>query len=245
VKAIALLLLGGLAVGCAGGKEPSLLEHQAKAEALFSERCKNAGEKIYRTVDNVDGIFLLKVRPNHVNYRDQFVLDDPYGSDLLGSGYINSFLRGSYEADHQYGRLIDGAPTRPAGYLYVEAVDARDGVRYRYSGHIEEPWQTDRHYLKGYVRFAQEKSIATGTPPRYGVTYDDISTREDREFWIAGSSLRVIDLQTGEIIGERVGYMIDIAQGNTDGAFKGIRCVHLGMELKLRQGKQITLWKRS
>ena len=53
--------------------------------------------------------------------------------------------------------------------------------------------------------------------PRYGVTYDDISTREDRDFWIAGSSLRVIDLQTNEVMAERIGYMMDRAQGNTSG----------------------------
>lgn len=54
-------------------------------------------------------------------------------------------------------------------------------------------------------------------PPRYGVTYDDISTREEREYWIAGSSLKVIDMQTNEIIAERIGYMVDWAQGSRAG----------------------------
>lgn len=49
------------------------------------------------------------------------------------------------------------------------------------------------------------------------MTYDDISTREERDYWIAGSSLKVIDLQTDEVIAERVGYMIDWAQGITVG----------------------------
>ena len=49
------------------------------------------------------------------------------------------------------------------------------------------------------------------------VTYDDISTHEDRTFWIAGSSLKVIDLQTNEVIAERVGYMVDRGQGNQSG----------------------------
>lgn len=52
--------------------------------------------------------------------------------------------------------------------------------------------------------------------PRYGVTYDDISTREERDFWIAGSSLKVIDLQTKEVMAERIGYMMDRGQGNTN-----------------------------
>ena len=33
------------------------------AKAVFDEQCKQAGEKIYKTVDNVEGIMLLKVRP--------------------------------------------------------------------------------------------------------------------------------------------------------------------------------------
>ena len=37
--------------------------------------------------------------------------------------------------------------------------------------------------------------------------------RKDREHWVAGGSLKVIDLHTKEIVAERVGYMIDQAQG--------------------------------
>ena len=53
---------------------------------------------------------------------------------------------------------------------------------------------------------------------RYGITWDDISTREDRELWIAGGSLKVIDLQTNEVIAERTGYMMDREQGSRAGA---------------------------
>ena len=49
------------------------------------------------------------------------------------------------------------------------------------------------------------------------MTYDDITTREERDVWIAGSSLRVIDLETNEVMAERIGYMMDPAQGNTSG----------------------------
>lgn len=49
------------------------------------------------------------------------------------------------------------------------------------------------------------------------MTWDDISTREEREYWIAGSSLKVIDLQTNQVIAERIGYMVDWAQGSRAG----------------------------
>lgn len=43
----------------------------AKAEATFAERCKKAGEFIHRTVDDVEGVFLMKIRPDGINYGDQ------------------------------------------------------------------------------------------------------------------------------------------------------------------------------
>lgn len=186
-----------------------------KAEAMFAERCKTAGEKIYRTVKDVEGIYLLKLRPDDINYGNQFQMDDPYGRDLSGDGYIVSFLRASFQANTR-GTPAPGSPPR-VGYDYVEAIDAADGKRYRYTGRIEEPWQHDKNYLQGYTRFVVDKAPAPGAPPRYGVTYDDISTRKEREYWIAGSSLRVIDLETNEVIAERIGYMMDRAQGNGSG----------------------------
>lgn len=209
-------LLPLLLVACTSITHPAATERKdraQKAQALFQERCKSAGEKIYRTAENVEGVLLMKIRPEKDNFSDQYALDDPYGSDLGGDGYIRNFLRG-YET--RQAQFAPGAPPR-LGYLYVEAIDPKDGKRYRYTGRIEEPWQTNKNYLKGYTRFVLDKVPAPGPSPRYGVTYDDISTREDRDYWIAGSSLRVVDLQTNEVIAERIGYMRDPGMGNVSG----------------------------
>jgi hypothetical protein len=64
----------------------------AHAEAMFQERCKKSGEFIHRTTENVEGIFLLKLRPEGINYGDQYKMDDPYGRDLGGDGYFHVFL---------------------------------------------------------------------------------------------------------------------------------------------------------
>jgi hypothetical protein len=206
----ASLLLGA----CAGGPHPAQLsERQATAQAMFAERCKKAGEKIYKTAENVEGIYLMKVRTT-TNFDDQFKLDDPYGHDSTGDMYILNFLRGFYH--QRSGTPVPGAPPQ-LGYLYVEAQDTKDGQRYRYTGRVEEPWQANQAYLRGYTQFVLKRTPSPGPAPRYGVTYDDISTREDREYWIAGSSLKVIDLQTDAVIAERIGYMVDWAQGNRAG----------------------------
>ena len=112
--------------------------------------------------------------------------------------------------------MPEGGPPR-LGYLYVEVHNPVDGQRYRYTGRVDEPWQTNKSYLRGHTRFVLEKAVSNGPAPRYGVTYEDISTREEREYWIAGSSLKVIDLQTNDVIAERIGYMMDWAQGSRAG----------------------------
>lgn len=204
---------------------PIARDRLAKAESMFAERCLKSGEFIHRTVDNVEGIYLMKIRPNRINYgqnlEDQFTLDDPYGSDSGGDSYIKFFLRGS----NQYGVVGSPAPGAPPrlGYVYVEALDIHDSKRYRYTGSVREYEVTSSILIGGSGKkfkttgFVIDKIPAPGAAPRYGVTYDDISTREERTYWIAGSSLKVIDLQTNEVIAERIGYMMDRGQGNSSG----------------------------
>jgi hypothetical protein len=213
--AAVLLGLSLLVSACGNSPGPSRLsERQIKAQTMFAERCKTAGEKIHKIVENVEGIYLLKLRPDEINRGNQFALDDPYGTDLSGDGYIVSLLKGSYE--HNL-RPSENSPPPPKGYAYVEAIDLKDGARYRFTGRVDEPWRTNKAYLKGSTRFVLDKFPAIGPAPRYGLTFDDISTKEEREYWIAGSSLKVIDLQTNEVIAERVGYMMDWAQGSRAG----------------------------
>ncbi|WP_295636570.1 hypothetical protein [uncultured Methylibium sp.] len=194
---------------------------------MFAERCKKAGEFIHRTVDNVEGIFLLKLRPNTINFghsqERQFALDDPYGRDLGGVGYIQTFLAGSHREAASKGLPVAGAPPPLKGYRYVDAIDVADGQRYRYTGSVQEYESVASPLVGGNgekfkrTEFVVSKVPGSSATPRYGVTYDDISTRGEREHWIAGSSLKVIDLQTREVIAERVGYMMDRGQGNISG----------------------------
>lgn len=198
------------------------------AEAMFQERCKTAGEKIHKIVEDVDGIFLMKIRPQKVNFSDQFALDDPYGRDLGGDGYIGTFIRGSFQAQTT-GTPILGAPPR-IGYRYVETLDPSDGKRYRYTGSVKAVGKMDAtapnvqvdlkqnsNFDLNIYAFVLDKAPAPGSAPRYGITYDDISTQEERTYWIAGSSLKVIDLKTNEVIAERIGYMMDQGQGSAAG----------------------------
>lgn len=222
ITLITLLLVGHLA-GCATtdrqARGPS--ERQKTAMSIFAERCKKTGTFIRRQVDDVEGVLLIRIRPSAVNFDDQYALDDPYGSDLGGEAYVASFLRGSWE--YWTGQKSSPIPTT-AGYLYVEAVDETTKTRYRYTGSVKDVMrvQSVMNGGDGKTKFTTKDFVvaripSSGSAPRFGVTYEDISTREDRDYWIAGSSLKVIDLHKSEVIAERVGYMVDAFQGSQAG----------------------------
>jgi hypothetical protein len=230
-----LILAFTVLIVSACGLSPKDLQAEQESKArrntawiMFQERCKTAGEFIHRTAENVESILLLKVRPDKINYRKQYEMDDPYGKDPGGDLYIESFVRGSYQAN-SIGTSAPGSPER-IGYLYVEAIDPADGKRYRYTGGmkavrkkdvnaegVQRALKRDPNHDLNIYRFLLDKVPAPGPAPRYGVTYDDISTREERDYWIAGSSLRVIDLKTNGVVAERIGYMFDPGQGDDGG----------------------------
>ena len=227
LQRLATGLLPFLLAACAatGSAQLSGVEERgarlAKAEAMFAERCKKAGVFINRTAESVEGVFLMKLRPQGINHGDQYRMDDPYGRDFGGDAYIRSFLNGFFEANYKRPDEPRSNVLPHIAYSYVEALDPKDGQRYRYTGSIKEVTHTSSILMGGDGKttfktkdFVLDKVPAPGPMPRYGVTYEDISTREERDYWIAGSSLKVIDLQTQEVIAERIGYMVDWAQGS-------------------------------
>lgn len=173
-----------------------------KAKALFDERCKAAGEKIYRTVEGVEGVLLSKRRPDVMHSDSQFLMNDPYGLDLNGDTYAGTMLWGRDEQGHVRANASD-----QFGYKFVVIKNSDD----TYSQYVLAKSVN--------AEFPERmKKVDLAQPlPRYAVTYQDISTRLDREQWIAGSKLSVIDTQTNEVLGERVGWMFDRGLGNRSG----------------------------
>lgn len=199
----------------------------SKAEALFKERCKTAGEKIYRTVEGVEGFMLMKVRPYQpdAGYNQNTV--DPYGAarNPGGASYIFSLLAGQHQNIWE---------NRQSDYGFAETIDPRDGVRYRYTVVFGVPKAgippggklidsiNGEEYLGPEEGSPPRRVIlrqpATGEPLRYGIDFEDLTTPEERSQWVAGGAVRIIDLQTKEIVAERIGYMMDRGLGGGAGA---------------------------
>jgi hypothetical protein len=185
-----------------------------QAEALYKEKCdKVAGIKIYKTVPDVEGLLLIKIRPERTDRE----LADPmwpgaaFGREAYGDSFITSFLGYEHRAVNKDGGVssvrgyinVDQRPGGLPGYRWVEVPDPKDGQRYRYSARYDEPWQTDKNYLKGYIRFNLDKTPSPSkTPPRFAVTFEDHVIPEERALWVASSTVKVLDLKTNEVLGE-------------------------------------------
>ena len=183
---------------------PSKAERKANQErkqryetgkAIFAERCKNAGEKIYKTVDNVDGVMLLKIRTtNPYSSIDSASKNAMWESAAAASefkdmSYIATFLnyRSSIYSNQAY-RYID--------------ILQNDQSIIRYEGtwnYIDKPFQ---------------ETLNPKNPARYAVTFEDDVNPEDRKYWVAGTTIKIIDLKTNEILGERTIYAFEHGQGN-------------------------------
>ena len=156
------------------------------AKARFDRLCQNAGEKIYRMADNVDGILLLKVRGDDEKYqdnsynprKDQMWEDAAVESEFKREEYVASFLP-------YFSRVH---------YDYVDVLQ-KDGSIIRYSG--------DWHMSD--KPFNQETNPAH--PARYAVTYENDVSWENRKHWIAGTTIKIIDTQTNTLMAEKTMYV--------------------------------------
>lgn len=172
----------------------------AKAQALFDERCKTAGEKIYRTVEGVEGILLTELRPEKTSSSSQYDSDDQYGYNVGGEEYVRYYLAGGSDRVSRY-HFVE-APLGTEMRRFTTPLTAADSYQYWTKG-------------GGVVSIASTK--VDGFSAKYSVEWKDISTAEDRDSWIAGGSLRITDRATGEVLAERVGYLLESGMGNTDG----------------------------
>ena len=209
-----------------------------KARALYEEKCRTvAGEKIYRTVLDVEGIVLLKVRPQAGGreWADLMWPGAAFALESRAGEYITTFL--GYEQSSREGVPVtpdrrgyintnyvpENASNLP-GYRYVDVIDEKDGQRYRYTGsnkvvgkkditapNVQLGIKNDPTYDLNVYQWTLVKSLAPDPSPRYGVTFEDHVIPDERALGVASSTVRVLDIKTGEVLGE----MTRFAWGST------------------------------
>ncbi|BCB27525.1 hypothetical protein SKTS_24110 [Sulfurimicrobium lacus] len=208
---------------------------RAKAgEALFEEKCRTVvGEKIYRTVPDVDGVLLMKLRPqaSENEWADPMWPGAAFALESTGDEYINTFLGyehsssavGKHVTKEYRGYIGTGfQPDNPdnlPGYRYVDVIDPKDGLRYRYTGSqkavrkkdtgapdVQREMRNNPNYDLNVYSWVLDETLTQSPAPRYAVTFEDHVIPEEREVGVASSTVKVIDTRTGEVLGEMLRY---------------------------------------
>lgn len=210
-------------------------ELQRKSEAgvaLWEERCRTtAGERIYRSVDGVQGVVLFGVRGNsHRDLADPMWPGAAFAKELGDEYYIETFL--GYE--HSGSREVPVSSERRGyinlsydennlsnlpGYQYVDVVETKLGERYRYTRSREIVSQKDlqapdikREFMENpdfdvnVYRWVLRAEPAPEEIPRYGIIIEDQVIPEERAVGVASSIVRVVDNEAKEVLGELVRY---------------------------------------
>ncbi len=184
-------------------------ERYTKAKALFDERCKTAVEKIYKTVEGVEGVALLSLRTG--DYQRSVVDPQWMGAglprDLTEQGYIESFLLWEHDSGSgsQRGYLKSTRKgAKSSGFRFAD-VKQSDGSFKRFRIN-PDPQRSASNFLT-------EDSAMTG-PSRYAVLYEAIGDPADRELWVAGARVTALDTATGEKLAELIAYSFEPGLGS-------------------------------
>ena len=118
---------------------------------------------------------------------------DAAASDFMGKGYIASFLPAAAKAYEGF------------GYDYVDVLQ-ENGSIIRYS----DGWKNNNHLLD------EENNPAK--PARYAITYENNVDPALRQYWIAGTTIRILDRQTNELLAEKIIFAFEEGLGSTAGA---------------------------
>ncbi|MDO5693315.1 MAG: hypothetical protein Q4G70_12725 [Pseudomonadota bacterium] len=188
-------------------------QRYAKAKAIFDERCKNAGEIIYRTVDDVEGVLLINPPPmprvlqwGDPNWPDAGLPRQNGGNDLIVN-LLEYFKRD----DHGYSFSDEFKPDHNPGYRFIDAMD-QNGKTWRYS-----LGKVGNRETSVPVSDRMKKTDHIDKPALYAVTYKNLINPADRELWVAGTTLIVTEIQSGEILAQSTWYSMEPGLGSRSG----------------------------
>lgn len=167
--------------------------------AYVKELCtKYGGDKIYRTVDNVEGVFQMKARNPDPDkqWADQYGMVEPwalaFGDRDDSAVKLGTHGRGYWFVEQQPVFGQGDAPPFRRRVLVDTGLKVRD--KYPYGDHLDDPLLTAKQI--------SVKNLLS----RYGYTTEDLTTPELRKRWIGGGKLTIIDLQTKEVLAEWTDY---------------------------------------
>jgi hypothetical protein len=171
------------------------------SQEYFDHLCKTeAGEFIYKTVENVEGLYMMRSHKQPTDYELEhlYALEDPY--DVTDDTNPQDYLVQPPFGQYQYLESLRTSDEKDISQQYV-----------RYFKSSENESKRDYVYMDGTRSHRVPYIVKTeGVPSlksRYGYTWRGILRPHDREFGIVGGELIVLDLQTNEALGIRRGFI--------------------------------------
>ncbi len=206
LRALPVALVFGLLPGLGAWKAYKARSTLNESMALFQERCKTAGMKVYRTIENVDGVLLVTVptAPNlHEKYDRNWVgAGRPY--ERAGDDYLRTFLYWEHHEDKRNVRgYLNNVPSDLPGYRFVDVSEA--------SGSFV------RHELLKGSGPELTRQVLTTSSARYGVSVVNVDDQAGRAHWIAGIKVLITDMTTNEPIAEHAWFTVEPGQGSKVG----------------------------
>lgn len=188
------------------GYKPGMTPQQ-----YFDHLCKTeAGEFIYKTVENVEGLYMMRPRKEATDYELEhlYALEDPYGYTYGEATGIEFLLVKPTRYD-----FLEMPPSTSRQLRWSKQslnpsyfdVPASGSKLERYSGYDARQTKT------------MNKEFDAELKSRYGFTWRGVRRPHDREMGIAGGELIVLDIQTHEVLGFRRGYILSGGMRNLTG----------------------------
>lgn len=186
-------------------------EYVSAAWAHFKSRCESAHVTYYKQVPRQDGVYIMKPteEPPPQQFRGQYWMGDPYDLPNTAEYEARELLFSHRPKTDSNDAAI--YPSEQGGFDYVEAPSPGQGeqhLRYR------PKWKKKKNaagseYYSWDSRASKQPEVVSNRASLYGFTWEDISTNKDRYYWVAGGRMTVVNLKTGELIAERIGYLIE------------------------------------
>jgi len=186
-------------------------QNRLKSRAVFEELCKTAGEKIYRTADNVEGVTLLKVWDRESIHKEDKLwkyagLPEQYGKDSYIEGFLKWRVKIITEGNEKYDDVLFSPEDQNHPYIlqgrysYVD-VKQKNGTFLRYT--LGDNFNQNYRMISNFTK----------SPARYTVTFENPVVPEEREHWIAHTRATVIDLQDNTVMATKDWYSFESQQG--------------------------------
>lgn len=192
-----------------------VLYHGAKwgygeaAETYFNYRCeKDAGEFIYRTVENVEGLYQMRLRDPR-DYFDRMrkgdIPEDPYGHTNI-------------EAQKPWQLFVSNPGIKYKYFETTKGPDLKQHDLYKHLRFAERPiytgekfWRyelSDTPYDAGEYLIYREANQVSELKSKYGFTWKGIRNQLDRIFGVWGGEITIKELANNEDLGVKRGFVL-------------------------------------